>query len=63
MELEDYLVESLVMIGNHSKIVGACEPSVMQPLNLEAWMVRRALVALAVFEQVAKERDVISENR
>lgn len=51
----DTLVNALVKIGNHQATLKICEPDVMQPMNLEAWMVKRTLVSLELFNQVAKE--------
>ena len=43
--MEDFLIESLVKIGNQKKVIEMCEPNIMQPLQLSEWMVKRVLKA------------------
>ncbi len=45
------LIESLVTIGNHEVVVKACEPHIVEPQKLRAWMVARTLQALALFQE------------
>lgn len=50
MIIYDELVQALVTIGNHETVKKECEPNVMQPLDLDEWMVKRALYALLIFQ-------------
>ena len=45
----DDLVDAIITIGNHKRTIEICEPNIMQPLTLEAWMVKRTLVAWGLF--------------
>ncbi len=45
--IEDY-IDAIVEIGNHKKVVTVCEPNIMQPLELKAWMVVRTLYSLGL---------------
>ena len=55
--VNDIIVEALVRIGNHEKVMAACEPNIMQPLTLDSWMVKRTLYSLLLFK---KEMDELS---
>ncbi len=53
MTSEDLLIEAILTIGNDKKSVAMLEPSVMQPLQLERWMVTRTLQCLElILEEV-----------
>jgi len=39
------ILESLVKIGNHKKVIDECEPNVCFHFQLEPWMVKRTLKA------------------
>ncbi len=47
---EDYIIDALLQIGNHKKVMEMCEPQVMQPLQLQEWMVKRVLKAQELLE-------------
>ncbi len=47
---DNLIIDALVEIGNAPKFMKLCEPSVMQPLKLEKWMVVRVLTAWRLFE-------------
>ena len=46
----DDLIEAIVKIGNHKRIIKECEPNIMQPLELKSWMVKRTLYAWGLLE-------------
>ncbi len=48
--MTDAVIEVLVTIGNAKKEKEICEPNIIQPMELESWMVRRTLKALELFE-------------
>ena len=48
--IDDAVIEALVKIGNHKGTVKLCEPNIMQPQELQAWMLRRSLKALELFQ-------------
>lgn len=52
----DDLVAAVITIGNCEKTVEICEPNIMRPLKLEAWMVKRTLVAWGLFLREAQEK-------
>ena len=55
--IEDFVLESLVEIGNHKRVKKICEPQVMEQLKLEKWMVKRTLVSLELFEKEWKRNE------
>jgi len=48
--IEDYIIEALVTIGNHKRVMTICEPQVMKPFEITYWQVKRTLVALELLE-------------
>lgn len=46
--MDDVLIEAILKIGNHPQFMKMIEPQVMQPLQLQRWMVTRTLVALGL---------------
>ena len=46
MTTEDLLVDAIFSIANHPEAKKILEPNVMQPLELERWMVTRTLYCL-----------------
>ncbi len=42
-DLDDAIVEAIIKIGNHPKIVKQIEPNICEPLKLEPWMVVRTI--------------------
>ena len=62
--MEDFLIESLIKIGNHKRIIEICEPNIMQPLQLEEWMIRRTLMAWWLLEdELQKQEDGNNASR
>ena len=51
----DYAVELFVGIGNHPEFLKLVEPSVMQPLHLEAWMIKRVLTIILMYAKLSVE--------
>ncbi len=49
--VSEIIVEALVKIGNHEKVMAACEPNIMQSLELKEWMVKRTLYSLLLFKE------------
>ena len=49
--IEDYIIDALVQIGNHKKLIEYCEPNIMESFQLETWMVKRTLAALDLLEK------------
>jgi len=43
--IEDLLIDAILIIANDKKAKALIEPQVMQPLELERWMVIRTLTA------------------
>lgn len=61
--LMDALIESIVKIGNHKRVIDLCEPHVMQPLQLESWMVRRTLVSwMLLDDEVQRSKQGDNKN-
>ena len=50
VQRDDDIIKALVTIGNHKKVMEISEPNVMQPLELQGWMIKRTLVALELLE-------------
>jgi len=48
--MNEDIVEALAIIGNTKKVVERCEPNIFCPQELKAWMVKRTLRALELFE-------------
>lgn len=48
---DDLIIDAIVTIGNHPKAKALIEPQVMQPLELERWMVVRTLKAQELLQQ------------
>ncbi len=59
------IFDALVEIGNHKRVIEACEPNIMQPLQLERWMVNRIILAQELLQNEWNEiqRTVQSDNR
>lgn len=55
MDIDDALIDALVEIANHKKVITVCEPNVMQPLKIERWMILRVLKAQQLFQEEYKE--------
>ena len=53
------IIDALVTIGNSKKVIEICDPNTMQALELKAWMVKRSIKALELFEDEWKR---LSEN-
>lgn len=49
--INDAIVEALVIISNHPEVKRACEPNVMQSLDLDEWAVKRVLYSLVLFQE------------
>ena len=60
----DELVDDTVTSGNSKQVNDYCEPNLMQHLNLERWMVIRALVAWGLLceEQQRQEMEEKKEE-
>ena len=60
----DELVEAIVKIGNHKRIIKECEPNIFCPMELKGWMVKRTLYAWRILEdEIYKDtRGAISET-
>ena len=54
-DILDAYLEGLTKIANTKKVMEICEPSIMEPLRVEKWMVLRALTAQKLFEEEANE--------
>jgi len=48
---EELLIESLVKIGNHKRVIQECEPNISFPGTLHKWMVKRTLTALVLYKE------------
>ena len=57
--LNELLVNALVKIGNYDVVMKECEPNVMQPMELDEWMVKRTLYSLLLFQNTW---DMMREN-
>lgn len=53
--IDNSVIEALIKIGNHKRVVKICEPNIMEPMELKEWMVRRTLVAMELFENEWKK--------
>ncbi len=53
--VSEIILEALVKIGNHEKVIAACEPNIMQPQLLTTWMVKRTLYSLLLFKKEMDE--------
>ena len=51
MTIEDLLIDAILTIANDKKMVKILEPQVMQPLQLERWMVVRVLTAWELLKE------------
>ena len=62
--IEDELIESVVKIGNHERIIKECEPNIFCPQELKSWMVKRTLYAWGLLEDelYKNTRESISET-
>ncbi len=47
----DVLIESLVKIGNHPKVIKMCEPNIIWPQELQSWMVVRVIKAQELLQK------------
>ena len=56
------LIEALVKVGNHNRVIKECEPNIFCPQELKSWMVRRTLYALELLENEI-QRTEQSNNR
>lgn len=54
----DLLIEAILTIANDKKMVAMLEPDVMQPLELERWMITRTLQCL---ELILQELENVTE--
>ncbi len=52
------IIEAIATIANHDKVKKACEPNVMQPLQIENWMVKRVLYAYKLFTDELMKREI-----
>lgn len=59
------IIDALVEIGNHKRVIEVCEPNIMQPLQLERWMVSRVILAQELLQNEWDEiqRSKQSDNR
>lgn len=56
--MEDYIIEAIVQVGNHKRVIGICESQVMQPQSLTFWQAKRTLVALElILAELEREQD------
>ncbi len=61
--MNDVIIDSIVQIGNLKKVKKMCEPQVMQPLQLENWMVVRTLKAIELIQEAYEiQRSQLSNN-
>ena len=61
--IEDELIESVVKIGNHERIIKECEPNIFCPQELKVWMVKRTLYAWGLLENELYKRYRRSNTR
>ena len=61
--VDDLVIDALVEIGNHEKVVKVCEPDVFCPQELKGWMVRRTLYALGLFEQEMEKCNLTNKTK
>ncbi len=50
METPDFIIDAIVEIANHEKVKKICEPNIMQPQELQTWMVIRVLKAVELMD-------------
>jgi len=48
---QELMINSLVKIGNHKRVIQECEPNIAFPGTLSNWMVKRTLVALNLYRE------------
>ena len=53
--MDNIIIEAVTKIGNFKEVKEMIEPNVMQPLQLENWMVRRALHSLCLMLDACDE--------
>ena len=56
-EVIDNMIDAIVTIGNHERIIKECEPNVSKPMELKKWMVVRTLKAFLLFEEAMKNKE------
>ena len=50
----DTLIDNVMKIANHSKVVDMLEPNIMWHQKVESWMVRRVLLSYCLLQQEEK---------
>ncbi len=53
----DSIIDAIVTIGNHERVIKECEPDVSKPMKLKKWMVVRSIKAYLLFEEAMKNKE------
>lgn len=55
--ITDEQIKLLTEVGNYPEIMKICEPQVMQPMQLEEWMVRRSFMAMQIYTATCAKKE------